>query len=229
MGMGTDAPIDSSVGLCAVAAETHVTVSVTQISGIAGACEGSDTRTGTLQQVMADEPTNGIRIRIGDGVGDPGFDSSCEYLVENVGSDIADAMAGLGETVHVTFSESQITIASDVTCDCVTCACGFALVFGAADTIISQGDVPMQEFAFRRGETTCSDSTTPHSLDVFDVEAHANVISSETAIATAGEGETESFETFPFYRMRVIRSHVLDAPPSQTAAWAVWKLAVDAR
>lgn len=222
-----DSGVDSSIGLCEVAGETHIHVSVTQVSGTAGACTTSNVFAGTIQQITADETTNGIRIRVGDGVGDPGFDSSCEFLVENVGSDIAGLMSGLGEAVHVTFEETAITVAGDATCDCAGCACGFALVFGAADAIVTHGDVTMQEFSFRRGTTTCSDSTTPHAVDVFELEARASVISSETPVAAATEGQTLSFDPFSFYQMRVVRSHVLDAPPSQSAAWAVWKLAVD--
>lgn len=86
----------------------------------------------------------------------------------------------------------------------------------------------MSEFTIVRGPTDCTDTSGPHAVTMFKVGVYFSAGPLEDPSAVASEGETVTDRTFPFFKLRSVRSHVIDFPPAQSAAWVLWKLAVDA-
>ncbi|MBK8172153.1 MAG: hypothetical protein IPK60_17665 [Sandaracinaceae bacterium] len=237
-GAGRDASVDLGSGdasstsdaggsLCMPALEIPIRVTVETALGLEANCEGP-TVSGELQELVADEEMDGVRFRIGVGMGDPGFDFACYLHVSNVGTDLADHIAGLGAVVHATFTDTSLLITTDAVCDCVSCACGFGFQFFASDQTLGASNEPAAEFSFTHGDTVCHDSMSPHPVSVFNVDMHGGWgVPSTTTIASAREGQTVTSAVYDFIRLRTVRSHVLDAPPSQSAAWVAWKESVD--
>lgn len=221
-----DGGADADMGgfFCMPNTETAITVSVTS-SGVASNCDGAVV-VGTLIDITAEPAISGVVIEIGEHLDTPS-DYSCFFHVSNVGTDLVGQVSSIGAIVHADVGPTSLLIRQDAVCDCLGCPCGFETVFYAADLTLVGGSLPVSEFTIVRGPTDCTDTTGPHAVTMFKVGVYFSAGSLEDPSSIASEGETVTDVTFPFFKLRSVRSHVIDFPPSQSAAWVLWKLAVD--